>query len=166
MRVQVQKWGNSLALRIPKSFAEDAEVEERSIGDLWVGGKAGGTTRPEKAGDPQPISRQGPQREHPRRSRFRAFGWAGVLAAVRRHVSSRGDDAWISFTAQAGHEQAGRYPALVISPAAYNGKVGLAILPPGMRRVKGYAFEVSIPGGLEVGGLILSDQVKGHNWRA
>lgn len=85
---------------------------------------------------------------------------------ARRYVPSRGDVVWISLSPQAGHEQAGRRPALVISPAAYNGKVGLAILCPITSQVKGYPFEVSIPSGLEVSGVVLSDQVKSLDWRA
>lgn len=67
---------------------------------------------------------------------------------------------------QAGHEQAGRRPALVLSPAAYNGKVGLAIFCPITSQVKGYPFEVPIPDGQPVEGAILSDQVKSLDWRA
>lgn len=85
---------------------------------------------------------------------------------AREYVPSRGDVVWISFSPQAGHEQAGRRPALVISPAAYNGKVGLAILCPITSQVKGYPFEVSIPAGLEASGVVLSDQVKSLDWRA
>jgi mRNA interferase MazF len=69
------------------------------------------------------------------------------------------------FNPQAGHEQAGRHPALVLSPAAYNGKVGLAILCPITRQVKGYPFEVLIPEDLEINGAILSDQVKSLDWK-
>lgn len=57
----------------------------------------------------------------------------------------RGDIVWIDFSPQAGHEQAGRRPALVISPGAYNKKVGLAILCPITSQVKGYPFEVALP---------------------
>ena len=84
----------------------------------------------------------------------------------RRYVPARGDVVWISLSPQAGHEQAGRRPALVISPTAYNRKVGLAILCPVTSEVKGYPFEVRIPAGLEVGGVVLSDQVKSLDWRA
>ena len=73
---------------------------------------------------------------------------------------------WISLSSQTGHEQGGRRPALVISPTAYNRKVGLAILCPVTSEVKGYPFEVRIPAGLEVGGVVLSDQVKSLDWRA
>lgn len=60
----------------------------------------------------------------------------------------------------------GRRPALVLSPAEYNGKVGLAIFCPVTSQVKGYPFEVSIPDGLEINGAILSDQVKRFDWKA
>jgi mRNA interferase MazF len=82
------------------------------------------------------------------------------------YVPERGDVIWLTFTPQAGHEQAGRRPALVLSPAAYNGKVGLALLCPITGQVKGYPFEVAIPEGLEVTGVILSDQIKSLDWRA
>ena len=65
-----------------------------------------------------------------------------------------------------GMNGAGHCPALVLSPAAYNGKVGLAILCPITSQVKGYPFEVLIPDGLEIGGAILSDQVKSLDWKA
>ena len=82
------------------------------------------------------------------------------------YIPERGDIVWISFNPQAGHEQAGRRPALVLSPAAYNQKAGLAILCPITSQVKGYPFEVVIPDGLPVSGAILSDQVKNLDWRA
>ena len=81
-------------------------------------------------------------------------------------VPERGDAVWIDFNPQAGSEQAGRRPALVLSPGAYNGKVGLALLCPITRQVKGYPFEVVIPPGLKVGGVILADQVRSLDWRA
>jgi len=82
------------------------------------------------------------------------------------YTPDSGDIVWITFNPQAGHEQAGRRPALVLSPAAYNGKVGLAILCPITSQVKGYPFEVLIPDGLEISGAILSDQVKSLDWKA
>lgn len=82
------------------------------------------------------------------------------------YIPDSGDIVWITFNRQAGHEQAGHRPALVLSPAAYNGKVGLAILCPITSQVKGYPFEVLIPEGLEIGGAILSDQVKSLDWKA
>lgn len=82
------------------------------------------------------------------------------------YTPKRGDIVWLTFNPQAGHEQAGRRPALVLSPEAYNGKVGLAILCPITSQVKGYPFEVVIPDGLEANGVILSDQVKSLDWKA
>jgi mRNA interferase MazF len=82
------------------------------------------------------------------------------------YIPDSGDIVWITFNPQAGHEQAGHRPALVLSPAAYNGKVGLAILCSISSQVKGYPFEVVIPGGLEISGAILSDQVKSLDWKA
>jgi len=82
------------------------------------------------------------------------------------YTPDSGDIVWITFNPQAGHEQAGRRPALVLSPAAYNGKVGLAILCPITSQIKGYPFEVVIPDDLEISGAILSDQVKNLDWKA
>jgi mRNA interferase MazF len=72
---------------------------------------------------------------------------------------------WISLNPQAGHEQSGRRPAVILSPQNYNNKVGLAILCPITNQVKGYPFEVLIPPDLPVSGAILSDQVKSLDWR-
>ncbi|MBS3967412.1 MAG: type II toxin-antitoxin system PemK/MazF family toxin [Truepera sp.] len=81
-------------------------------------------------------------------------------------VPDRGDVVWLSMNPQVGHEQTGRRPALVLSPAAYNGKVGLALLCPLTNQAKDYPFEVKVPEGLPVGGVILSDQAKSLDWRA
>jgi mRNA interferase MazF len=72
----------------------------------------------------------------------------------------------MNFTPQSGHDQAGHRPAVVISPALYNGKVGLALLCPITNQIKGYPFEVKIPDGLAISGVVLSDQVKSLDWRA
>jgi mRNA interferase MazF len=81
------------------------------------------------------------------------------------YVPERGDIVWLDFNPQSGHEQAGRRPAVVLSPQAYNQKVGLAIFCPITNQQKGYPFEVVLPAGLEVMGVILSDQVKSLDWR-
>ena len=78
----------------------------------------------------------------------------------------RGDVVWLTFTPQAGHEQAGHRPALVLSPEPYNRKVGLALVCPITSQVKGYPFEVPLPHGLEVQGVVLADQVKSVDWKA
>lgn len=84
----------------------------------------------------------------------------------KRDAPGRGDVVWVSLNPQAGHEQAGRRPALVVSPRAYNAKVGLAILCPITTKAQGYPFEVALSEGLEVSGVILADQVKSLDWRA
>lgn len=73
---------------------------------------------------------------------------------------------WLDFNPQAGHEQAGRRPSLVISPVSYNKKVGLAIFCPITNQVKGYPFEIVIPSGYKVTGAILADQVKNLDWKS
>jgi mRNA interferase MazF len=87
------------------------------------------------------------------------------MVTPKPQVPRRGDAVRIDFDPQAGREQAGRRPALVLSPSAYNDKVGLAIMCPITNQAKGYPFEVNIPSGLEVHGVILSDHVKSLDWR-
>jgi mRNA interferase MazF len=77
----------------------------------------------------------------------------------------RGDLVWVDFDPQAGREQAGRRPALVLSPAAYNRPVGLAIVCPVTSRSKGYPFEVALPAVLPVQGVVLSDHLRFLDWR-
>lgn len=84
----------------------------------------------------------------------------------RSWVPARGDLVWLSFDPQAGHEQAGRRPAVVLSPAIYNRASGLALVVPITSHVKGYPFEVALPPGLPVSGVVLSDHVKSLDWRA
>lgn len=77
-----------------------------------------------------------------------------------------GDIVWIDFTPQIGREQAGRRPALVLSPRLYNEKVGLMIVCPITSKSKGYPFEVVLPSGLAIIGAVLSDHVKSLDWKA
>ena len=88
------------------------------------------------------------------------------MVSSRAYVPQYGDVVWITLNPQAGYEQAGRRPAVVLSPQSYNGKTGLAIFCPITNQIKGYPFEVIIPAGLSVAGAILSDQVKSLDWRA
>lgn len=85
---------------------------------------------------------------------------------MARHVPNRGDLVWLQFNPQAGHEQAGWRPAIVISPLLYNRKTGLALFCPITSQIKGYPFEVVLPADLEISGAILSDQLKSLDWRA
>ena len=81
------------------------------------------------------------------------------------YVPDSGDIVWLNFTPQAGHEQRGKRPALVISPKIYNEKTSLFICVPITSKVKGYPFEVAIQQGLEVKGVILSDQIKSLDYK-
>ena len=80
------------------------------------------------------------------------------------YVPGRGDIVWLQFNPQSGHEQAGKRPAITLSPKAYNQKVGLAIFCPITNQEKGYPFEVKV-GGSKISGVILADQVKSLDWR-
>lgn len=82
------------------------------------------------------------------------------------YVPDRGDAVWLTFDPQAGHEQAGRRPAVVLSPRSYNVRSGLAIFCPVTNQIKGYPFEVILPEGLAVGGAVLADQVRNLDWHA
>ncbi len=82
------------------------------------------------------------------------------------YVPARGDLVWLEFDPQIGHEQAGRRPALVVSHTAYNKKVGLALMCPVTSQSKAYPFEVPLPEGLPISGVVLSDQLKSLDWRA
>jgi len=82
------------------------------------------------------------------------------------YIPERGDAVWITLDPQAGHEQAGRRPALVLSPSAYNGRVGLALFCPITSQVKGYPFEVLLPPESPVSGVVGADQVKSLDWQA
>ena len=85
---------------------------------------------------------------------------------MAKHYPERGDIVWVDMSPQAGHEQSGRRPAIVISPGRYNSKVGLAIVCPITNQAKGYPFEVAIPDGFKIKGVILADQMKSIDWTA
>jgi len=84
---------------------------------------------------------------------------------VRGYIPERGDVVWLEFNPQAGYEQAEHRPALVVSPKAYNEKVGLALFCPITSNIKGYPFEVVLQKKHKVSGAILSDQIKSLDWR-
>ena len=80
-----------------------------------------------------------------------------------RYVPAAGDIVWLNFTPQAGHEQAGHRPALVLSPAAYNRKTSLMVCCPLTTQIKGYPFEIVISGIPR--SAVLADQVKSLDWK-
>ena len=81
------------------------------------------------------------------------------------NAPERGDVVWIDFDPQSGREQAGRRPALVLSPARYNRAVGLLIACPVTKQAKGYPFESSLPANLAVHGVVLADHIQSLDWR-
>lgn len=80
------------------------------------------------------------------------------------YIPDAGDIVWLHFDPQAGHEQAGHRPALVLSPARYNGTRGMMICCPMTSRLKGYVFEVVVSASPP--SAILADQIKSLDWRA
>jgi mRNA interferase MazF len=82
----------------------------------------------------------------------------------RAYCPEAGDFIWIAFDPQAGRERAGRRPAIVLSPRRYNSLTQLCVLCPITSQIKGYPFEVIIPSGLPITGVVLSDQVKSLSW--
>ena len=85
---------------------------------------------------------------------------------MKAYVPDRGDIVWLNFTPLAGHEQAGHRPALVLSPASYNGKTSLMLCCPITSQIKRYPFEVEISDGLAVRRVVLADQVRSLDWKA
>jgi mRNA interferase MazF len=83
----------------------------------------------------------------------------------REWAPEAGDLIWLTFDPQAGREQAGRRPGVVLSPSEYNRRSGLVLACPITSHVKGYPFEVALPPGLPIGGVVLVDHVKGLDWR-
>ncbi len=82
------------------------------------------------------------------------------------HTPDAGDFVWLTFDPQAGRDQAGRHPALVLSPRIYNAKLGLALVCPITNQANGYPFEVPVPAGHGASGLILADRVKSVDWKS
>ncbi|MBI2432526.1 MAG: endoribonuclease MazF [Candidatus Hydrogenedentes bacterium] len=88
-----------------------------------------------------------------------------MVKHTENYSPKAGDIVWIDFDPQSGREQSGRRPALVVSPQAYNAKVGLALLCPVTSRIKGYAFEIPLTHGGPIKGVVLADQVRSLDWR-
>lgn len=88
-----------------------------------------------------------------------------VAKSAKPYIPDRGDVIWLDFDPQAGHKQGGRRPALVLSPRIYNQRSGLAVMCPIASKAKRYPYEVAVPSGLAVAGVVLSDQVKNLDWR-
>ena len=85
---------------------------------------------------------------------------------TRAYVPDAGDLVWLTFDPQAGHEQRGRRPALILSPRLYNAKARLALACPITSQVKGYPFEVKLPAAGTITGVVLADHVRNVDWEA
>jgi mRNA interferase MazF len=85
---------------------------------------------------------------------------------AKSYVPDAGDLVWLTFDPQTGHEQRGRRPALIVSPRTYNAKARLAVACPITSHVKGYPFEVALPAGVRIAGVVLADHVKNLDWQA
>jgi mRNA interferase MazF len=86
--------------------------------------------------------------------------------ARRRYIPDRGDFIWIDLDPRLGHEQAGRQPAIVLSPKSYNRKTGLCVICPATHQAKGYAFEVQTTDDARKSSVILADHIRCLDWRA
>jgi mRNA interferase MazF len=86
------------------------------------------------------------------------------MVSTPDYVPEQGDIVWLDFNPQAGHEQAGRRPAFVLTSAKYNGKVRLGLFCPINTQAKGYPFEVPLPDNLDIRGVILAVQVRSLDW--
>jgi mRNA interferase MazF len=89
-----------------------------------------------------------------------------MKSGKRGYTPDRGDVVWLTFDPQAGHEQSGVRPAVVLSPLQYNERSSLILVVPVTRNIKGYPFEVVLSEGLRVSGAVLCDQLKSVDWRA
>lgn len=81
------------------------------------------------------------------------------------YIPEKGDIVWLDLEPHIGHEQGGLRPMVVLSPGFYNKKTKMSIFCPITSQKKGYPFEVIIPEGIKVRGVILSDQVKSLDWQ-
>ncbi len=86
------------------------------------------------------------------------------MAKKSSYIPESGDIIWVDFNPQSGHEQKGRRPALILSPAIYNAKSGLCLCVPITSKIKGYPFEVALT--LEKPSVVLSDQIKSIDYLA
>lgn len=84
---------------------------------------------------------------------------------VIKWIPQGGEIIWLDFDPQSGHEQAGKRPAIVLSPKSYNSKTGLILACPITSQIKGYPFEVKLDTSLQIKGVILADQIKNVDWQ-
>lgn len=85
---------------------------------------------------------------------------------VAAYIPDAGDIIWLNLNPQAGHEQAGHRPAIVLSPKAYNSRTGLCLAVPVTTQSKGYPFELALPAECKTTGVALCDQMRSLDWKA
>jgi mRNA interferase MazF len=166
VRTKVRRWGNSLAVRIPKSFADEVGVSEGAAVEMRLVERGLFVESVSTSGPilDDLLARVTPENLHggiPLGLPQGLEAWSPVSS-----VPERGDVVWISMVPQSGREQAGRRAGVVLSPARQDGRVGLALRWPIISVIKGYAFEVAVPSGAGIRGVVLADQVKSLDWRA
>lgn len=88
------------------------------------------------------------------------------MTQINLYIPSRGDIVYLDFDPTKGHEQRGHRPAFVMSPLGYNERSSLALFMPITKQKKGYPFEVILPDGLKIQGVILADHIKCLDWKA
>jgi mRNA interferase MazF len=81
-----------------------------------------------------------------------------------QYIPDIGDIVWLTLNPTKGHEQAGRRPALILTPQAYNARTSLAVCCPITSKTKGYPFEVALDAASGITGVVLADQVKSMDW--
>jgi len=91
---------------------------------------------------------------------------SGAKSGRPAYIPDVGDVVWMTFTPQAGREQAGRRPGLVLTPIEYNSKTSLCLACPITSHAKGYPFEVSLPDDAIIHGVVLADHVRSADWQA
>lgn len=151
MKAKVARWGNSLALRLPKSVTSELGFSENSLVEFpYRGWPTDGEVCSQN-----PHARGTCGRHHSRKSARRNGLGPGAgfrILVSKKYLPERGDLVWID--PQVGREQAGRRPAVVLSPRFYNEKSALAWICPITSKAKGYPFEVPLPKSLPADALL------------
>jgi antitoxin component of MazEF toxin-antitoxin module len=145
LRARIAKWGNSLGIRIPKAVAKEVGLDEGTNVDLRVSGKNLVLAPAHREYSLQELVGAITPKNRHRETDWGAPVRQRVLVSAARYVPERGDLLWLTFDPQAGHEQAGRRPALVVSPAAYNRRANLALVCPITTQAKGYSSASTRP---------------------
>src|ERR1700681_496686 len=139
----------------PESVRRTSQSEKRNCRQPNLGeGAHGGSAVVDRRAVSKEIARQSNIREHSSGNRMGPGRWQGNRVKRSPYTPAQGDVVWLDFNPQAGHEQSGRRPAVILSPTAYNKRIGLALVCPLTKQAKGYPFEVELPAGLPVTGVV------------